>query len=624
MLLSFCSTCLKGAIISVSDSLVLEGLSPYNWVCKDGSISSAVNGAYLIVNFKGTRKVALQVDNKHMKFLSPDRFPIICWKVNDGKIHTHQLVAGEESVLLSSDVTDPVINIYINGMSPFESRFSGDLPSNAVKISGFVVDEGASVIKVKRSGKVWLTIGDSILSGDGASLKEGQGRPPNDLWASSDDARACYSYLLAQHYGYLESRIAYGGYNWGGGMANMPALSLLIDNVTSTVGRLKNGKLSPVPDIVFINLGENGTPEENDVLQALEKLRSRVSRLTKIIVTIPVSGRARNKLTRSFIKYKAAAADDQAYLIDLGRITFATADGQHPTAIGHKAIYKALLPEVDAIMRGVNNSPEMIPVWKKPMPDREGRLPAKNAYITVFRPVKPNGAAVIICPGGGYGGLVTGPEGYGIAKWLNKQGITGVVLEYRLPEGDADIPLLDAQKAIRMVRSNAQVWEIDSERIGIMGFSAGGHLASTAATHFDNGNIHSRDPIGKIGSRPDFAVLIYPVISMGNKTHMGSKNNLLGPNPTEETVNKFSNEKQVTLNTPPVFLAHAQDDSTVSPDNSKMFYDALLYHKVSAFYLVLPSGGHGLNGYKGPMWDAWQTQLQKWFVAQKIIPSLNE
>jgi acetyl esterase/lipase len=240
-------------------------------------------------------------------------------------------------------------------------------------------------------------------------------------------------------------------------------------------------------------------------------------------------------------------------------------------------------------------------------------------FITVHRAAKPNGAAIVICPGGGYGGLVTGGEGHGIAAWLNKHGITGVVLEYRLPAGRTYVPLLDAQRAIRTVRARATEWGVDPARIGIMGFSAGGHLASTADTHFDEGDPKATDPIARVNCRPDFAILIYPVISMGDKTHQGSKNNLLGANPSKELVELFSNEKQVTDKTPPTFLAHAKDDTVVVPENAQMFYAALQAHKVPSKYLELPSGGHGLNGYKGPIWDAWQEQSLAWLDELKLL-----
>ena len=187
--------------------------------------------------------------------------------------------------------------------------------------------------------KIWLNIGDSIISGDGAAYAKGQGRPPNDAWAASEDGRASYGYLLAKHFGYREARLAYGGYNWGGGMAGVPALGTLIDQRTSTVSRLIDGKLSPSPDVVLINLGENGAPADTAVTESLAKLRSRVDPATRILVMIPVSGSARTEVTRAFNSYKTTAKDNNATLVDLGQVKFDTCDGQHPTAAGHQAIF---------------------------------------------------------------------------------------------------------------------------------------------------------------------------------------------------------------------------------------------------------------------------------------------
>jgi acetyl esterase/lipase len=276
------------------------------------------------------------------------------------------------------------------------------------------------------------------------------------------------------------------------------------------------------------------------------------------------------------------------------------------------------LPVVNAA--DAEPQPERFALWAGHAPVGDGTFVAADAFITVHRPAQPNGTAVVICPGGGYGGLVVNPEGHGIARWLNQHGIVGVVLEYRLPHGHSAVPLLDAQRAIRLVRSHAKEWQCDRSRVGIMGFSAGGHLAATAATHFDGGDAQATDPAGKLSCRPDFAILVYPVISMGSLGHAGSRNNLMGPNPSAATVELYSNEKQVTDRTPPVFLAHAQDDRVVPPANSQAFYDALQAHKVAAQYLKLPTGGHGLNGYRGPMWEAWQTQSLQWLAAQKLMP----
>ena len=261
---------------------------------------------------------------------------------------------------------------------------------------------------------------------------------------------------------------------------------------------------------------------------------------------------------------------------------------------------------------------EKIGLWNKRAPIGDGKFQETETWITLHRPEKPNGTAIVICPGGGYGGLVTGAEGHGIAAWLNRHGITGVVLEYRLPAGRSQVPLLDAQRAIRTVRANAKAWNLDAARIGIMGFSAGGHLASTAGTHFDAGEADASDPTQRISCRPDFMILVYPVITMGEKGHGGSRNNLLGKNPDAKLVDLFSNEKQVTERTPPTFLAHAKDDGPVPPENSRMFHEALKANKVASEYLELASGGHGLNGYKGPMWDAWQTRSIAWLIEMKL------
>lgn len=227
----------------------------------------------------------------------------------------------------------------------------------------------------------------------------------------------------------------------------------------------------------------------------------------------------------------------------------------------------------------------------------------QSPQISVFLPARNNstGQAVIICPGGGYSYISYDWEGTDIAKLLNAKGITAIVLKYRLPDVKSDIvphlsPLMDAKRAIRIVRANADKWRIKKNNIGIMGFSAGGHLASTLATHFDNGDKNSKDSIEQQSSRPDFAVLVYPVITMNKSfTHMGSRNNLLGNDPDSSLVNLYSNELQVTKETPPTFLVHATDDKTVPVENSLSFYEALKKNNVSAEMHIFPHGGHGFG-----------------------------
>jgi len=260
------------------------------------------------------------------------------------------------------------------------------------------------------------------------------------------------------------------------------------------------------------------------------------------------------------------------------------------------------------------SAPERIALWNGRAPVGDGSFTREDAWITVHRPAKANGTAIIICPGGGYGGLVTGPEGHGIARWLNGHGITGVVLEYRLPKGRSEVPLLDAQRAVRLVRARAEEWGLRRDRIGIMGFSAGGHLAATAGTHFDRGHPRAKDPVERLSCRPDFMILVYPVITMGEGTHGGSRARLLGKSPSKELIERFSNERQVTRDTPPAFLAHAVDDKPVPPENSRRFFEALRAKGVPTRYLELPEGGHGLNGYRGASWDRWQAESLQWLA----------
>jgi len=337
--------------VPVTNKNLRSGLSLYNWVCTPDYILATGCGASMKMGFKDTHRVELQLSTSHMKFSSPDRFPIIAWSVNGGEWQSHQVIAGEQSVVLSSGIENPMIDLYIKGMSSYENRYIGDIPENSLMITGIVLDDGGSVRKIKFPRKIWLDIGDSIMSGDAAAYAEGQGRPKDDRWAGSDDARACYGYLLANHYGYREARIAYGGYNWGRGMAQLPTLSVLIDSITSTTSRLNHNKLCPSPDIVLINLGENGVPTMQSVTDALSTLRNRIKKSAKIIVMTPVSGRANAEVSQSVHQYQQSSGDNQIYLVDLKTFAFGTADGQHPTAGGHQTIFRQALPIIDVIIK---------------------------------------------------------------------------------------------------------------------------------------------------------------------------------------------------------------------------------------------------------------------------------
>ena len=221
-------------------------------------------------------------------------------------------------------------------------------------------------------------------------------------------------------------------------------------------------------------------------------------------------------------------------------------------------------------------SPPVELLWPKGAPDAVGSNPEDTPTLTIFRPAEgmANGAAVVICPGGGYGHLADVKEGSAVAAWLNTLGVTGCVLKYRLaPRYRHPAPIQDAQRAIRLVRSRVADLKLDPQRIGILGFSAGGHLASTAGTHYDLGHPEATDPIDKISCRPDLLVLCYPVISFSSPyTHVGSRNNLLGPNADPKLLEALSNEKHVTRDTPPTFLFHTSADTGVPPENSLMFY----------------------------------------------------
>lgn len=338
-------------IISSTDPKVLAGLSPLNWIRTSDGIHSPVCGASFKLAFADTKFVAIKVDTARLNYPSPTRFPIIAWTVNNGPLQTHQLAAGESTITLSDSVANPVIDFHIKGLSPFEDRFRDDVPANALSITKFLLDPKGSILPAPKSAPLWLNLGDSILSGDGAALAAKQGRPANDLWAASDDARASYGYLLATHYGHRESRLAFGGYAWTGGGGGNPQVAGLIDQLTSTTSRLTGDKLVPCPDVVLINLGENGAPKPEPVLAALTKLRLRTRPDTKVIVMIPVSGKARTEITAAVNTYLQTSKDAHTHLVDLGSIPFDTCDGQHPTAAGHKAIYQAAIPHLDKLLK---------------------------------------------------------------------------------------------------------------------------------------------------------------------------------------------------------------------------------------------------------------------------------
>jgi acetyl esterase/lipase len=275
-------------------------------------------------------------------------------------------------------------------------------------------------------------------------------------------------------------------------------------------------------------------------------------------------------------------------------------------------------------MSNVNAQNTPIVLWPDGAPGAVGKLPEDIPTITAYPAPKDKatGAAVVVFPGGGYSHLSEIKEGSDVAAMFNKLGVTAFVLKYRLGmRYHQPSPLLDAARAVRTVRSRAKEWNIDPAKIGILGFSAGGHLASTLATHFDAGKADAADPIDRASSRPDLVMLIYPVITMGEFTHQGSKKNLLGDNPSAELVKLYSNELQVTGDTPPAFLVHAMTDPAVPVENSTLFAGALRKAKVPFEMHIYEQGPHGFGLAPGdPILSNWPDRCADWLRVHGFIP----
>ena len=280
----------------------------------------------------------------------------------------------------------------------------------------------------------------------------------------------------------------------------------------------------------------------------------------------------------------------------------------------------------------MNPMPVILLLWSGTAPLAVGDSKWDKPNLTVHMAAKPNGAAVVICPGGGYGNLANDHEGKQVAEYFNGLGVHAFVLQYRIAKDDrkgplGKAPLLDAQRAIRMVRSMAAEKKFDPQRVGLMGFSAGGHLASTAGTHFDDGDPAAQDPVDRVSCRPDFLILAYPVISMEQGvTHGGSRRNLFGDKPTEEQIAEFSNDRKVTDKTPPTFLFHTNEDTAVVPENSVRFYMACKKAKVPVELHIYEKGRHGVGLGRDPKWTGgetstgtWPDRLSDWLKSRKIV-----
>lgn len=275
------------------------------------------------------------------------------------------------------------------------------------------------------------------------------------------------------------------------------------------------------------------------------------------------------------------------------------------------------------IAAGAFEEPKTLLLWEDGAPGARGESSADQPSITVYFPPESTrtGAAVVVFPGGGYGHLAMSHEGDQVGRWLIAHGITGIVTKYRISPYHYPAPFLDAQRAIRMVRHFSSDWGIDPDRIGVMGFSAGGHLASTVATHFDSGDSSAVDSVAWESSRPDFAVLVYPVISFTTEfAHQGSLHNLLGASPDSELVRSLSNELQVTSNTPPTFLVATDEDTVVPAENSVLFFLALRKAHVPVEMHIFEPGQHGfgLAPYR-PVLSVWPHLFLKWLQGSGFL-----
>lgn len=270
------------------------------------------------------------------------------------------------------------------------------------------------------------------------------------------------------------------------------------------------------------------------------------------------------------------------------------------------------------------SKPEPILLWPNGAPGAVGEEAADKPQIMAYLPVpgKATGSSVIVCPGGGYGNLCEDREGEAVAEWFQALGVAGFVLRYRIaPRYHHPAPLMDARRAIRTVRANCAAWGLDPKRVGIMGFSAGGHLASTAGTLFEEGQPGSADPVEREDSRPDFLILAYPVITLKPPyAHMGSRRNLIGDSPSDELIEQLSTETRVTSRTPPTFLMHTDADKAVPCENSVFFYLALRKAGVPSEMHIYAEGGHGVDLAKGhPTLGNWPERLRLWMGVRGLL-----
>lgn len=294
-------------------------------------------------------------------------------------------------------------------------------------------------------------------------------------------------------------------------------------------------------------------------------------------------------------------------------------------------ILRALGPIIAALLAvpAPRVAAQEVPLWPNGAPGARGTAATDKPGITPYPAATPNGAAVVVLPGGAYVGLAMDHEGQATARWLAGLGVSAFVVKYRLGSNGYRHPIMmwDAQRAIRWVKANAARYGIDTARVGVMGYSAGGHLASTVSTHYDAGNPAAPDSVDRHPCRPAFSVLGYPVITMDRSfTHLQSRENLIGTSPSQALVDSLSNEKQVTARTPPGFLFHSTDDNVVLIKNSQAYHDSLRKRGVDAKLMTFSRGGHGYGMADGrfgapndPVLHVWTDTLARWLDTEGFL-----
>ncbi|MBF0431050.1 MAG: alpha/beta hydrolase fold domain-containing protein [Fibrobacteria bacterium] len=391
------------------------------------------------------------------------------------------------------------------------------------------------------------------------------------------------------------------------------------------------------PDIITIMLGTNDSKPQNwgsyssefsGDLQAMVDTFSTIESNPQIILVLPPhAGEGAYHIYGSIIHDSivpiilSVAERNDLDVIDMNTPTLdklnLMPDQVHPAEEGNRLMADVFY---EGIINFTTEKKDIKILWYGSAPGALGTNAEDKPEMVVYpAPDSINDSvAIIVCPGGGYGGLAITYEGYEVAEWLNKQGITAFVLKYRYKPYKHPIPLMDARRAMRIVRYYASDYGIDTTKIGVLGFSAGGHLASTLLTYYDNGNPESEAPVERKKSTPDFGVLLYPVITLsGPYAHTGSRDNLLGASPSQTLIDSLSNQLRVTTSTSPTFLAHGDPDALVPVENSEMFDSALAANNVPHTLLVEPgkAHGYGLNG-------AWPDSCIQWLKEQQIVPGL--